>query len=234
MTTALPPSHLHSTIPISPAHALSNLTTFLTLAHNTAAYRPDSTLSTRGPVSSSDSGQANLTLHHLNRIKLGLEGHRIGAAEIEAEDKDAEAHKEVERAERNLKRKREEGQGKAEQREVRSQEVPVVLATQEEEPMVGDDGGEWEAKDDYELAQGEDSVDMNAQRDPAAGLEAVPEDGDLMEIEETQPDSSMTVDKEERKRLKKLKQKEEKQTAGGEGKARVKKDRKSIKVTIKT
>jgi hypothetical protein len=247
MTTALPPSILHTLLPISPATALDNLRTFLTLANDTAAFRPDSTLSTRGPISSSTSGQANLTLHHLNRIKLGLEGVRVGAAEIEAEDKEAEAHKEAERLERGVKRKRERdedgGERKGNEREVRSQEVPVVNATQEggeEEPVVGEAeveaGGEWEEKDDYELAQDEENVVMNAERDPAAGLETALEAEDVMEIEETQPGEEVgssekltAVDKEERKRLKKLKQKEEKQKAEGEGKARGKKDKKTIR-----
>lgn len=243
MTTALSPSILHTLTPISPATALTNLSTFLTLANNTAAYRPDSTLSTQGPISSSSNGQANLTLHHLNRIKLGLEGHRIGAAEIEAEDKEAEAHREEERVERSLKRKREEGRrGEEEEREVRSQEVPVVVETQEEEgePAVVEDGGEWEEKDDYELAQDDEEVDMNAERDPAAGLEMAPELGDVMEIKETQlggvmgrSENTAVLDKEERKRLKKLKQKEEKQTVGGEGRVRVKKDKKTVKATVK-
>jgi hypothetical protein len=251
MTTALPPFVLHTLTPISPATALTSITEFLTTANDTAAYRPDSTLSARGPISTSTSSP-NLTLHHLNRIKLGLSGHRIGTAEIEAEDAVAEAAAEEERASRNLKRKRDREEGfqkQSQETDRKINTIPTITATTEEDGEVVvqasvEDGGDWEQKDDYELAQDEAVVDMNSERDPAGGLEQpadTREAEDPMEIEETQPGDEVVlpmqdsaVDKEERKRLKKLKQKEEKQKAEVEGKARTKKDKKKVKVTIHT
>lgn len=247
MTTALPPHVLHSSNTISPLSALSALSTFLTTANDTAAYRPDSILSERGPVSTSTSGTSSLVLHHLNRIKLGLEGIRIGAAEIEAENAVVEAQQEEERA--SKKRKRDETVTKTE-RMVRSNDIPIVSATAEEhaEPFVEatvEEGGEWEDKDDYELAQDDEEVDMNVERDPAGGLEQpanAQEAEEMMEVEETQPGTEVTlpmkaseetiektvVDKEERKRLKKLKREQEKQKAEGEGNARSRKEKKTV------
>jgi hypothetical protein len=118
----------------------------------------------------------------------------------------------------------------------------VHLTSENNEPMVKtteDTGGEWEDKDKYELAQDDEQVDMNMQRDPAAGLEQPAnsqEAADMIEAEETQPGSEVplplqesqetlektVVDKEERKRLKRLRQEQEKK----EGKLRVKKDKK--------
>ena len=252
MTTALPPFVQHSAPPISPRDALSAITTFLEAANNTAAYRPDSTLSERGPVSTSTSGTQNLVLHHLNRIKLGLEGVRVGAAELKAEDAQADAQADEERALK--KRKREDFAPQRTPKVVKRDIIPAISATGEDdaEPMVRtteEQGGEWEEKDNYELAQDDEEVDMNAQRDPAGGLEQ-PADSqdaaDMMEMIETQtgdeappaaqvPEkaaSTLVLDKEERKRLKKLKQKQEKRTAEGEGKARRKKDKKTANVKI--
>ena len=233
MTTALPPSIQHTSHPISPATALTSLTAFLSTANDTAAYRPDSVLSPRGPISSSTQGTQNLVLHHLNRIKLGLEGIRVGAAELAAEDAAAQQEEEEERAAKRTKR---EPFVKT-PRVLRGVDRIPVVTTEEPTIRTEEEGGEWEDKDDYELAQDEENVEMNAQRDPAGGLEQslsqpadAQEAAEMMEIEETQvplsaQESEKTgIDKEERKRLKKLKQKQEKQKAEAEGKARSKKD----------
>jgi hypothetical protein len=245
MTTALPPSVLHSSAPISPFIALSTIDAFLTTANDTAAFRPDSTLSERGPVSSSTSGNQNLILHHLNRIKLGLEGVRIGAAELEAEDAVAEAQADEERASKKRKRDENGALSKMPRAVIQQDVIPTVNATLEGdgEPIlktVVEEGGEWEEKDDYELAQEDEEVDIYVERDPAGNLEQpanAQEAEDMMEVAETQPGSEVplpiqgsetkpALDKEERKRLKKLKQKSEKQKAEVEGRARSKKDKK--------
>ncbi|KAI9871353.1 MAG: hypothetical protein M1823_008473, partial [Watsoniomyces obsoletus] len=54
------------------------LSTFLALAENNPAYRPDSTLTEGGPISSSSAASANLTLAHLQRVLDGMEGKRVG------------------------------------------------------------------------------------------------------------------------------------------------------------
>jgi hypothetical protein len=239
MNTALPPHVHHSTSPISPLSGLNALTTFLDSANNTPAYRPDSTLTERGPISSSTS---NLTLHHLNRIKLGLEGTRIGAAEIKAEDASLAPLEEAE----SRKRKRELPKTPRVERIVGQDFMPLVRVTSEnDEPAVKtteDTGGEWEDKDNYELAQDDEQVDMNTQRDPADGIEQPAnsqEAADVMEVEETQSrrevplplqESQETlekrvVDKEERKRLKRLRQEQGKKE--GNGRARKEKKQKT-------
>lgn len=75
---SLPPSHTHSTTRLTHAQAHTFLSTFLDRADNDAAYRPDSTLSERGPQALSSGSTPNLTLAHLKRILQGMEGKRIG------------------------------------------------------------------------------------------------------------------------------------------------------------
>lgn len=57
------------------------LSQFLQKAEHDPAYRPDSTLSERGPQSSSAGSTPNLTLHNLNKILQGIEGKRVGGVE---------------------------------------------------------------------------------------------------------------------------------------------------------
>ena len=77
----LPPHIHHHTTRLTHQTAHTHLSTFLSLAENNAAYRPDSTLSERGPISSSSGSSTNLTLHHLSRIQQGLTGQRVGGAD---------------------------------------------------------------------------------------------------------------------------------------------------------
>ena len=74
----LPTSVQHSTTRLTHREAHTFLTTFLSRAENDAAYRPDSTLSERGPLALSSASTPNLTLAHLKRIVLGIEGRRVG------------------------------------------------------------------------------------------------------------------------------------------------------------
>jgi hypothetical protein len=89
----LPTHQIHSTERLTHREAHTFLSTFLDHADTEAAYRPDSTLTERGPQAVSTGSSPNLTLHHLKRILLGLEGKRLrgdlvreeGEAEGEAE-----------------------------------------------------------------------------------------------------------------------------------------------------
>ena len=74
----LPPSVVHSTSRLTHLQAHTLLSRFLETAENDAAYRPDSTLTERGPQALSSSSSPNLTLAHLKRILLGIEGKRVG------------------------------------------------------------------------------------------------------------------------------------------------------------
>ena len=76
--TPLPPSVIHTTTRLTHSQAHTHLSTFLELAENDAAYRPDSTLTDRGPQALSSGSTPNLTLAHLRRIRLGMEGKRVG------------------------------------------------------------------------------------------------------------------------------------------------------------
>ncbi|KIW82880.1 hypothetical protein Z517_02123 [Fonsecaea pedrosoi CBS 271.37] len=78
--TPLPTSVHHSTTRLTHYHAHSFLSEFLDRAENDAAYRPDSTLTERGPQALSSGSTPNLTLSHLKRILSGMEGKRIGGS----------------------------------------------------------------------------------------------------------------------------------------------------------
>ncbi|OAL34429.1 hypothetical protein AYO20_06272 [Fonsecaea nubica] len=78
--TPLPTSVHHSTTRLTHSQAHSFLSEFLDRAENDAAYRPDSTLTDRGPQALSSGSTPNLTLSHLKRILSGMEGKRIGGS----------------------------------------------------------------------------------------------------------------------------------------------------------
>ncbi len=176
LLNAYPPSVHHPSaskpLDITSAHAM--LSTFLQLANLDPAYRPDSTLSERGPESNSSAGNPNLTLHHLNRIKLGLEGRNLGVEDLEAGIFG--------------KRKASEGRdGGAKKRKWQDRDsatgsgrvgVPKVVSTVEEDGNVAltaqntdtqetaANGQGWQDREDFELAQDDGDVDLNnAQRE---------------------------------------------------------------------
>jgi len=185
--TPLPPTILHSTNPITHAEAHSLLSAFLERAYNDAAYRPDSTLTEHGPQSTSTATKSDLTLHHLNRIKLGLEGKALGVEDLENGFLDSLGGT-------ARKRKRDvdaDGSGTplsglpatpASNRQLKplSKYSREVFANADEKSISSGPGvaaqlsdNDWQDKEDYELAQGnEEEVDMhNAQQDPGAGLQ---------------------------------------------------------------
>lgn len=190
---AYPPLVLHPTasqhLDIPSAHTL--LSTFLHLANLDPAYHPDSTLTERGPQSNSTSGNPNLTLHHLNRIKLGLEGNNLGAEDLAANR--AEQDGEGTKTERGKKRKRDPCPPP-----FKTRGVPEVVSTTANED--GDsiltaqntnthdrEAEGWQDREDFELAQDDEDIDVNnAQRDPAAAAEVVDVDmGEGIMEEET-------------------------------------------------
>lgn len=181
-----PPVVLHTTasqhLDIPSAHTL--LSTFLHLANLDPAYHPDSTLTERGPQSNSTSGNPNLTLHHLNRIKLGLEGKNLGAEDLAASR--AERDGEGTETERGKKRKRDPCPPPFKTRRVpevvstaRNEDGDAILTAQSTNTQDREAEG-WQDREDFELAQDDEDVDVNnAQRDPAAAADM--EDVDMGE-----------------------------------------------------
>lgn len=180
---AYPPYILHSSsvqrLDFTSAHTI--LHTFLDLANLDPAYRPDSTLTERGPEANSSSGNPNLTLHHLNRIKLALQGVNLGVEDIDAGFfGDGEAS--VPREGWGTKHKWQDRD--AATTSVKAS-IPQIISTAEED---GEEDGEdvvtavnadarengcmeedWQDRRVFELAQSDHGVDENtAQRDPAA------------------------------------------------------------------
>ena len=228
----LPPFVLHSTTAISQDAALSFLSAFLDRTSTEPAYRPDSHLTESGPVSSSTNARSDLTLHHLERIKQGLEGKRLKPEPVIA----------VEEVEPLLKKQR-----RVYDREERDVHLPspldiTVISTSAGGKARGNETGtstpkDWQDKSAYEEAQSDEDVDLNnAQHDPAGAGQKQPknqlEEEEMLEVDvegdggelETgalrtdkktiqngvDGNSGPTVDKEERKRLKKEKRKREK------------------------
>ena len=162
------------------------LSDFLSLAEINAAYRPDSTLSDRGPVSSSSSTSTNLTLHHLNRILQGIEGKRVGGSGDLEKILDADQNEDG-----NGRRKRrrvddpvddgilletpQQQQSRRRRSSMNVQASPregayIIPEQSEAEPETP--GGGWQDKEDFETAQKDDQVDaMNDDRRPGASLQ---------------------------------------------------------------
>ena len=250
---------------ITTAHTM--LSTFLQIANLDPAYRPDSILSERGPEPNSSAGNPSLTLHHLNRIKLGIEGTNLGVEDLEAgvfgkrratEGRDSGAKKRKWDNRDSAAPPVRAGISKVVS--TAEEDVDAVLTAQHTDAeqaaaAAATTNQGWQDREDFELAQDDGDVDLNnAQRDPAAGNADVEgkgeeimdwdigemvtmqdglEDGDsAVEVirpgatvdappenqEKNQPqkvrDRPLTeVEKEERKRLKKLRSNKQKKTA---------------------
>jgi hypothetical protein len=213
-----PPPHItHSTHRLTHAEAHAFLTTFLQTSTTDPSYRPDATLSSRGPISSSagpsaplplspsDSpeaslGESNLTLANLRRIALGLSGVRVGGARFTSTS--------TSQANKKRKRNGNDDQGEGE-------------------------GEGWEDKETYEQAQSEIEEDEFEIQQPQLGAgngEEVGVEENVEVVRETRPGDEdedlegmiagreeqggaadgVVVDKAERKRLKKVREKEKK------------------------
>lgn len=185
-----PPSVLHPSYskPLDIPSARTFLANFLRLANLDPAYRPDSILSDHGPQSNSSSGNPTLILHHLNRIKLGLEGNHLGAETLAegqfGESKNADTT-EFTSAKKRKWRGRDAGidsigTGKPEVISTAEDTANVVLITPAGSPNTQKvvEGEGWQDREDFELAQDDTDVDVNnAQRDPtAADMEGIGEE----------------------------------------------------------
>ena len=162
----LPPSKVHIRTRLTHAQAHDQLSQFLQRAEIDPAYRPDSILTDQGPVSGSAGGTPNLTLHHLQRVLLGMEGKKVGGSE------------EVLAGEMGGVGKRGRREEAVEQRpgkrqRVREKAVEQVDGTGEiVVETTGENEGDWQDKEDFELEQGEEEVDLHtAERDPGAEIE---------------------------------------------------------------
>ncbi|KAK5461042.1 hypothetical protein LTS15_003105 [Exophiala xenobiotica] len=242
------------------AQAHTFLSSFLSQTEIDASYRPDSTLTERGPQAVSTGSNPNLTLHHLKRILQGIEGKRIiskleldpdpdvnpdsdellsstsafasaAAADLGPDQQAAGTSTSARPAKRPY-----DGHGGPDTT-TRSRKNAKANATRQvyevTDPQAGpaDDGDaqpaiatataaadtdEWQDKETYALAQTEGILDLTAEdRHPGADLdqpanEAEEEDLVNIEIEGDEPAATSITDKDERKRLKKMRRKEEK------------------------
>ena len=77
---AHPPHQHHHTERISPAHALSLLSSYLERTTTDASYHPNALLTANGPTTPAAGAQnLGLVLHNLKRVEAGLKGERLGA-----------------------------------------------------------------------------------------------------------------------------------------------------------
>jgi hypothetical protein len=238
--TPLPPTIHHSSKPVTHSSAYAILSSFLSVAELDPSLRPDSVLSERGPTSSSSAANPNLTLAHLGRIAKGMRGERVGGgADDDFDDVGFGGNLWGAR-----KRKRTEQQPETPRKGKKGpvaamQDVEIVedgpdageFALVATSPAQGED--EWQDRENYDLAQDDDEVDVgNAQRNPSIGT-GVEEATEMEELDEEAVDARVVdlrttrgeaerdqkvahenkLDKAERKRLKKERSKKEKKTA---------------------
>ncbi|EHY52150.1 hypothetical protein ABEF92_003114 [Exophiala dermatitidis] len=220
--TPLPTHRIHSTTRLTHQEAHTFLSSFLERADIDAAYRPDSTLTERGPQAVSTGSGPNLTLHHLKRILVGIEGKRIGGA-ILTEGGD-DNNQETTTSGKGTKREHQEEEESADKKQSKRKiynaaddDATNVIADDSDGPAIAvqpDDGeAGWQDKNTFALAQTEDNLEATADdRHPGADLEQPTNEAEEEEL--TYVEQSMnqkgSKDKEERKRLKKLRQKQEK------------------------
>jgi hypothetical protein len=187
----LPTHRLHSATRLTHREAHGLLSDFLARADVDAAYRPDSTLTERGPQAVSTGGNPNLTLHHLRRVLVGIEGKRVGGLPA-ADDVD----------------------------EVDGQKARAKQAQNNDLNLDGTD--DWQDKESFVLEQGETSPEITAEdRHPGADLDQPADSAEeerLLKVVDSSPSKphkrpqpvAGNDDKEERKRQKKLRNKEDK------------------------
>ena len=167
--TPLPPHVIHTDTSISHAEAVTLLAAFLDRAQNEPAYRPDSHLTESGPVSSSTNTRSDLTLHHLNRIKLGIEGKRLGPDTLEGQTGSGL----IEFANVEKKKRKRDASGVLNS----SSTLNLDASSPPQSPLKPRKGAletgtstpkDWQDKSAYEQAQTDSDVDVNnAQHDPA-------------------------------------------------------------------
>jgi len=237
----LPPSHVHSTSRLTHAQAHNFLSSFLTQTEIDASYRPDSTLTERGPQAVSTGSNPNLTLHHLKRILQGIEGKRIISnlntdldlnpelppSSTSADGLDESQPQSSTSTRRAAKRAYDGGpdttsrkNSKATTRQVYEVTDPQAGPADDSDgpaiaaPTAAADLDEWQDKETYALAQTEGNLDLTAEdRHPGADLDQPAneaEEEDLVNIEIEGDERTSKKDKDERKRLKKMRRKEEK------------------------
>lgn len=229
----LPPSHVHSTTRLTHAQAHSYLSSFLDQTEIDAAYRPDSTLSERGPQAVSTGSNPNLTLHHLKRILQGIEGKQlISTVELEPDGAgaaDADAGGAAATSAKRPHGADDDNAKGAKRRHIHDSERGRPGPTDDEggEPAITatEDLEDWQDAEEYALAQTEDNLDLtNEDRHPGADLPEpvdAEEEAELLNVQveddagsdsdtNARKPSSSKKDKDERKKLKKQRRKEEK------------------------
>jgi hypothetical protein len=185
--TPLPPTIHHSSAPLTHLSAHTILSSFLSLAELDPSLRPDSVLSERGPTSTSSAANPNLTLTHLGRIKLGMEGKRARGGVRDHDGAETPEFWGNDGVQRGRKRKREADDGeKTPAKKGKKARGASAAATQNVQIVAdghdaGDpalvstataqDGDGWQDRENYELAQDDDEeVDVgNTQRNAGAG-----------------------------------------------------------------
>ncbi|KAL2427151.1 hypothetical protein ABEF95_009353 [Exophiala dermatitidis] len=220
--TPLPTHRIHSTTRLTHQEAHTFLSSFLERADIDAAYRPDSTLTERGPQAVSTGSSPNLTLHHLKRILVGIEGKRIGGAILTEGEEDNNNNNETAASSKGTKREHQEEsadkkQSKRKIYNAADDDATNAIADNSDGPAIAvqpDDGeAGWQDKDTFALAQTEENLEATADdRHPGADLEQPANEAEEEELTHVEQSTSQKdpKDKEERKRLKKLRQKQEK------------------------
>jgi hypothetical protein len=202
--TPYPPSRTHTSTRLTHSEAHEFLSSFLALTDTTPAYRPDSTLTNSGPISTSAGSGTNLTLAHLRRVLAGMKGEKIGGATM----MDGFGSKGGDHDEGGESRQDESRPRKRPRRDVELDgDGEIVL----EEQATTQQESEWQAKDDFELEQEEvvatvaEVADEQPQMGEGNGEEVAPEEAELDAVS-----GGKSVDKKERKKLKKQRAQDEK------------------------
>ncbi|OAP55079.1 hypothetical protein AYL99_10779 [Fonsecaea erecta] len=213
----LPTSVHHSTTRLTHFQAHTFLSAFLDRAENDAAYRPDSTLTERGPQALSSGSTPNLTLTHLKRILSGIEGKRIGGSLGLGERVNGEGENtsngELEGSDEGQMPRKQGSQKRAlnedeQTNTVKKQKRKIVYSVNAEgveDPQVGADveaetpgqargDDDWQDAETYALAQTELNDDDAAGGEDALDFEGDDEDDDEREWEEREATDELDDD----------------------------------------
>lgn len=162
--TPLPPAITHSSTPLTHSEAYDFLSTFLTIADLDPSLRPDSVLTERGPTSSSSTANPNLTLTHLGRIKLGMEGKRSAGS---GTDLDGFLRVGGKRKRADDRPKTANGAAEGKRKATHALQDVVVIQDGHDEGDLAITATEYEGgqdREDYDLAQQDEEVDVGNSR----------------------------------------------------------------------
>ncbi|MCJ1254994.1 hypothetical protein MMC24_002810 [Lignoscripta atroalba] len=197
-----PPHRLHSSQPISPAQALTLLSSYLEATAVDAYLHPNALLTESGPISATSGSNTGLVLHNLKRVEAGLRGEHLGADLSFAKKFGGEGLPDLHVGYYGV-----EGAGAGSGAGSGTKQTAAGLGRREDDDAeMGD--GEWQDRTEFEREQ--EVVEGEIGERNQAGVVGSIEGGDVPTVERSKTTGDK-VERKQRKRERRAKEKQEKE-----------------------